>query len=55
MRYISTMFLLLLSGCTYSVTLVHTEVQASDVVDEQQTPTATTTVDLKVPLQDIVK
>lgn len=37
-------------GCTYSITMVHTAGQASDVVDEQQTPTAdvTATIPMKV-------
>lgn len=34
------LFALLLSGCTYSVTIVQTQGSASDVVDEEQTPSA---------------
>ncbi len=34
---------LLMTACTYSITMVHTSGQASDVVDEAQTPTANTT------------
>lgn len=37
--------LLLLTSCTFSVNLVHTEGNASDIVDENQTPTATTEVE----------
>jgi hypothetical protein len=36
-------FLLLFPSCTYAITMVHTEGQASDVVDEAMTPTATVT------------
>lgn len=31
---------IILNSCTYSITMVHTNGQATDVVDEQQTPTA---------------
>lgn len=31
---------LIISGCSYSITMVHTQGEAQDVVDEQQTPTA---------------
>ncbi len=36
--------ILLLTSCTFSVNLVHTEGNASDIVDENQTPTATTEI-----------
>jgi hypothetical protein len=39
---------LILGSCTYSITMVHTEGTASDVVDEQQTPTANVSPDIKV-------
>lgn len=35
---------LMLTGCTYSITMVHTEGQATDVVDETATNTPSTTV-----------
>ncbi len=35
---------LLLSGCTYSITMVHTAGQATDVVDETATNTPSTSV-----------
>lgn len=38
----------LLTSCTYSINLVHTEGHATDIVDETQTPTATTSVDAHV-------
>jgi hypothetical protein len=39
---------LLLTSCTYSINMVHTEGNASDIVDETQTPTATTSVDAHI-------
>jgi len=36
--------LMALEGCTYSITMVHTEGQASDVVDETATNTPSTSV-----------
>lgn len=39
--------LLFLTSCTYSITQVHTQGQASDVVDETATNTPSTTV--KIP------
>lgn len=47
-KYLCLAFFLSLTACTYSVNLVHTEGTASDIVDENQTPTATTTVDAHV-------
>ncbi len=35
---------LCLTGCTYSITMVHTEGQATDVVDETATNTPSTSV-----------
>ena len=42
---------LILVGCTYSITMVHTQGQASDVVDETASNTPTTTVSptIKIP------
>jgi len=37
--------ILCLSGCTYSITMIHTEGQATDVVDETSSPSA----DLSIP------
>jgi len=47
-KIFSYLFFSLLSGCTYSITMVHTSGTASDVVDEQQTPTADIKPDIKV-------
>ena len=38
----------MLQSCTYSVTIVHTQGTASDVVDEEQTPSADIDADIKV-------
>ncbi len=35
---------IILTGCTYSITMVHTEGQATDVVDETATNTPSTSV-----------
>jgi hypothetical protein len=40
---------LLMAGCTYSITMVHTQGEASDVVDEQQTPSTQISPNLSVP------
>lgn len=40
--------LLSLTGCTYSITMVHTEGTATDVVDETATNTPSTTVSIPV-------
>jgi hypothetical protein len=42
------MSMTMLASCTYSINVLHTEGSASDMIDEQQTPTATTTA--TVPL-----
>lgn len=48
MKKVSKLHLLficiLLSGCTYSITMVHTQGQAEDVVDETATNTPSTSV-----------
>ena len=41
---------LYLSGCTYSVNLVHTEGNAEDVIDEDQSPTTDLDANLSLPL-----
>jgi hypothetical protein len=47
----AALMLLLLSftSCTYSVTMTHTEGFASDIVDQNQTPTADVTSNLSLP------
>jgi uncharacterized protein YceK len=38
-----------LSGCTYSITMVHTEGTATDVVDETSSPTSSVTPNVNIP------
>jgi len=38
-----------LTGCTYSITMVHTEGSASDVVDETQRADPDVKTDLSIP------
>lgn len=40
---------LFLTGCSYSITMVHTEGSAQDVVDETATNTPTTDVSIPLP------
>jgi len=42
--------LFFLSSCTYSITQVHTQGQASDVVDETATNTPDISPNLNIPL-----
>jgi len=42
--------MLLLTGCTYSINMVHTQGQADDVVDENQTARPNISPTLTVPL-----
>jgi hypothetical protein len=39
----------LLSSCTYSITMVHTEGSASDVVDEEQAPSTSVVPTVSIP------
>jgi uncharacterized lipoprotein len=41
---ISLLMAAILAGCTYSITMVHTEGQANDVVDETATNSPSTSV-----------
>lgn len=43
--------LILLTGCTYTINMVHSQGSASDMIDETATPTATTS--LEVPVKAI--
>lgn len=49
MKYALLSLLFLLSSCTYSITMVHTEGSASDVVDEQQTPSTSVSPTVSIP------
>lgn len=48
MKEISIAMMILLSSCTYSINMVHTQGKASDVVDETQSnqPDISPTLDL---------
>jgi hypothetical protein len=43
-KYFLLSCILLLSACTYSITMVHTQGEATDVVDETATNTPSTSV-----------
>ncbi len=43
-------FMLILSACTYSITMVHTEGTASDVVDETATNTPNVSPTVTIPM-----
>lgn len=51
--FISLLITSFLTGCTYSITMVHTEGQAMDVVDETATNTPSTS--FSVPISAIPK
>lgn len=40
---------LLLTGCTYSINMVHTKGSASDVIDEESTAAPDIKADLQIP------
>lgn len=44
MKSIAIVALIALSSCTYSITQVHTEGSASDLIDDTDTPTSNATV-----------
>lgn len=48
MKYL--LLLMMLASCTYSITMVHTEGEATDVVDETATNTPSTSVSATLPL-----
>jgi hypothetical protein len=48
MKLLASLMLLLLTSCTYSITMVHTQGEATDVVDETATNTPSTSVSVPV-------
>lgn len=48
MKLLASLMLLFLSSCTYSITMVHTQGEATDVVDETATNTPSTSVSIPV-------
>lgn len=49
MKYALISIIVLFSSCTYSITMVHTEGAASDIVDEQQTPSTSINPTVNIP------
>jgi hypothetical protein len=49
MKKLILLILPLLASCTYSITMVHTEGEASDVVDDTTTPTANVSPTVSIP------
>lgn len=49
MKNISILLIALLTSCTYSINMVHTEGHASDVVDETQTAQPDINPTLSIP------
>ena len=47
---LASILVIMLYGCTYSITMVHTEGTASDVVDETQTSKPDVKADVALPL-----
>ena len=45
------LIVLFLTGCTYSIMMVHTEGQAEDVVDETATNTPSTIISPTIPVK----
>lgn len=50
MKWVTALMLIFLTGCTYSITQVHTEGMASDVVDEEQRADPDVSPNISVPL-----
>ena len=58
MKLLRNYFLLLglmsaITACTYSINMVHTQGEASDVVDETQTPSTTANPNISIPMSAI--
>lgn len=54
MQFLRNLFVLIalisiMASCTYSINMIHTQGTASDVVDENQTPTA----DISAPISGL--
>ncbi len=47
-KIICSLLAIILGSCSYSINMVHTQGTASDVVDEQQSPSADISPDIKV-------
>ena len=53
MKYFLISIIALLSSCTYSITMVHTEGTASDVVEEDQKASPVVSPTVTVPVKAI--
>lgn len=54
MKTIQAMFVsMILCGCTISINMVHTEGQATDLIDEVQSPTNDLKADVSVPISGV--
>jgi len=47
---VAILFALSFVSCTYSITMVHTQGRAKDVIDDTDTPTANVTTEIPVSL-----
>ena len=54
-RFIISLLSLACSSCTLSVTTLHTQGTASDVVDENQAPNTQVNPNLNIPVSPILK
>lgn len=50
MRHLYICMIILLSGCTYSINMLHTEGSATDMIDENQTASPNISPKLSMPL-----
>lgn len=53
MKLLLISVLILLSACTYSINMVHTQGEASDVVDEEQTSSPDIKPSLSLPVSPL--
>ena len=49
MKYFSTALVLLLTSCTYSINMIHSEGEATDLIDEYQRADADIKPNLNIP------
>ena len=49
MKKITGLILLLLSSCSYNISMAHTEGTATDTIDDNQTPTVSPQITIPLP------
>jgi hypothetical protein len=54
-RFIAGVTLLLMSGCTYTISMAHTSGTASDVIDDTSSPKADVTATATIPASVVGK